>query len=446
MLRMFPSRFRSLLSIAAMSLIFVTPALAADGLVTGDERLEAVNQRITNIDTRQLSDLLEQHPETVVVDVRTPREILLLGGMIDTPRAYNIPQGWLEFRIGDQAPTADTPIVVYCGINKRSPLAAEQLMNMGYKNVKNYSDGFFAWRDAGLPVEAPDEALDSILFSKPRKVAEGVYTAVGATEPQSYENSGHNNNLTSIITSEGVVLVNASNNYLLAKAWHEEIKKLTDQPIKYVIFENGQTHAAFGARYWKEQGATLVAHADAAEEIRLHGAEGLDRVKRLQRDKAIGTEVVMPDITFDDRWDLELGGVKIEALHLGPAHSPGDISVWLPQKKLVVAGDIAFHQRLLAVFEHTNAAGWVETWAKLQALEPEIVIPGHGAPTNIDEVTTWTHDYLVFLREQVEALMDDGGMLSDVQKIDQSAYSHLDTYEQLHALNASIVFRQMEFE
>lgn len=437
---------RLLLVIATWTGLAAGALTHAETLITGDKRLQSVNQRITNIDTRELAALLEADPQTVVVDVRTPDELLRLGGMIDTPRIYNVPLGWLEFRIGDHAPSADTPIIVYCGINKRSPLAADRLMKMGYTHVKNYADGFFKWKDAGLPVEAPDEALDSILFARPQKVVDGVWSAIGATEPQTYENSGHNNNLTAIITEDGVVLVNASNNYLLARAWHEELKKITEQPVKYVIFENGQTHAAFGAKYWKEQGATLVAHADAAEELRKYGAEGLDRVRRLQRDKAIGTEVVLPDITFEDRWDLELGGVKIEALHLGPAHSPGDISVWLPQKKVVIAGDIAFHQRLLAVFEHTNAGGWVETWGALEALEPEIVIPGHGKPTTIAEVRQYTHDYLVYLRDEVEKLMDDGGTLEDVRSIDQSAYSHLDTYEQLNALNASIVFRQMEFE
>ena len=59
-----------------------------------------------------------------------------------------------------------------------------------------------------------------------------------ARPPPSYENSGHNNNLSFIITEEGVVVMNAGDNYLLAKTLHEEIKKITDQPVKYVVLEN----------------------------------------------------------------------------------------------------------------------------------------------------------------------------------------------------------------
>ena len=99
----------------------------------------------------------------------------------------------------------------------------------------------------------------------------GVWSAIGATEPPSYENSGHNNNLSFVVTDDGVLVVNAGDNYLLAHALHEEIKTITDQPVKYVVLENGQGHAAMGSAYWKEQGATIIAHADALAELQAHG-------------------------------------------------------------------------------------------------------------------------------------------------------------------------------
>jgi glyoxylase-like metal-dependent hydrolase (beta-lactamase superfamily II) len=160
----------------------------------------------------------------------------------------------------------------------------------------------------------------------------------------------------------------------------------------------------------------------------------------------MGTRLALPDETFEDRRILDLGGTRIELLHLGPAHSPGDISVWLPDQRLVIAGDIAFHQRLLPVFEDTDTAAWLETWETFAGLGAEIVIPGHGDPTTMDVVTRYTRDYLVDLRRQIAQLLDDGGTLADIHKIDQSAYRHLDTFDELARLNASLVFRAMEFE
>jgi glyoxylase-like metal-dependent hydrolase (beta-lactamase superfamily II) len=287
---------------------------------------------------------------------------------------------------------------------------------------------------------------DSILFSPPQQVTDNVWSAIGATAPPTYENSGHNNNLTFIITSEGVVVINASDNYLLAKSLHQEIKKITDQPVKYVVLENGQGHAALGSNYWKERGVPIVAHIEAKQELEAHGYSSLERMRKGRKDKAKGTELTLPDETFGDKKVIQLGGERIELLHLGPSHSPGDIVVWLPNQSLVIAGDMAFHKRILPVMEHTDTAAWVETWDKFAALEANIVIPGHGGPTNMQEVTQYTRDYLVYMREQITQLLDEDGTLHEATKVDQSAYEHLDVFDELALKNASTMFRQMEFE
>ena len=126
--------------------------------------------------------------------------------------------------------------------------------------MKNYADGFYKWKQAGLPVKYTDMAPDSFLYSKPAEVIPGVWSAIGETAPGSYENSGHNNNLSFVITDDGVLVMNAGDSYLLAQSLHEEIKKLTKQPVKYVVLENSQGHAMLGSNYWKEQGAKIIAH------------------------------------------------------------------------------------------------------------------------------------------------------------------------------------------
>lgn len=292
----------------------------------------------------------------------------------------------------------------------------------------------------------PDKYPESVLYDAPREVIPGVWSAIGATAPPTYENSGHNNNLSFIITSEGVVVVNAGASYLLAKALDAEIQQITDQPVRYVILENGQGHAALGSNYWHEQGVPVIAHVDAAAEIEEGSYALLSRMRDYNRDRAEGTEVVMPDITFEQQYIIELGGMRIEALYLGPGHSPGDIQVWLPQQRLVISGDMAFHQRLLPIFDDTDTKGWLDTYERFLALEPQVVIPGHGVPTDVDEVTKYTRDYLTFLRAEVQKLLDEGGTLADAYNIDQSAYSHLDTFEELAARNAGMVFEAMEFE
>lgn len=292
----------------------------------------------------------------------------------------------------------------------------------------------------------PDQYPASELYSKPVEVIPHVWSAIGATAPPLYENSGHNNNLSFIVTGDGVVVINGGASYRLAKALHDEIKQVTDQPVKLVINENGQGHAMLGNCYWADLGVPILAHEEAAREFAERGHEILNAMKRYNRDKAEGTRVQGPTETFGDKKIIEMGDFRIEVLYLGLAHSPGDISVWLPQHKLIIAGDMAFHERMPPIFDDTNTAGWLESWERFEALGAVYVIPGHGHPTNMAQVRRYTKDYLVFLRGKVRELIDSGGTLKDSYNIDQSAYAHLDTYEQLAKRNAGRVFVAMEFE
>lgn len=414
--------------------------------VAARQLLDEVNQRIVNIGAAELAAQLAARPETMVIDVRTPAELALLGGHIEAPRFFNIARGWLELQIESFVTDKNTPIVVYCGVNQRSPLAADTLMRLGYTDVKNLSDGFFKWRAAGLPVRSLDRAPNSFLYAMPEEVIPGVWSAIGATAPGTFENSGHNNNLSFILTDEGVVVVNAGDNYLLAQSLHEEIKKHTDKPVKYVVLENGQGHAMLGSNYWREQGAKIVAQRDTAAYIARFGHDALENMRRRARDKAFKTELAPPDVIYDDRLDLSMGGVNIQVVHLGNAHHHGDTMVWLPEKKLVIAGDTAFHERMLPIFEDTNTANWIQVWDKFEALGAEIVIPGHGGPTDMATVRRWTRDYLVDLRARIAEVIRRGGGLDEAYRVDQSAYQHLHTSEELTRINAGRTFRAMEFE
>jgi glyoxylase-like metal-dependent hydrolase (beta-lactamase superfamily II)/rhodanese-related sulfurtransferase len=442
------NRFRTGLLLPLIPLAFFQASAIAqnEAITNGLQLLEVANEEIRNINVLELAEQLEANPDTYLIDVRTPSEIDFLGGTVKSRNNLVIPRGWLEFRVPQQVLDKDTPIVVYCGINHRSPLAAKTLMAMGYTNVSNMWEGFFAWRDAGLPVRISDMAPDSVLYRKPQQVTKNVWSAIGATLPPTYANAGHNNNLSFVITDGGVLVVNAGANYLLAQALHNEIKALTDQPVKYVVLENGQGHAALGSKYWREQGVPIIAHVDAAHILEENAFGILERMQSYSRDKAYLSEVVLPDETFEDKMVIELGGERIELLNLGPAHSPGDISVWLPDQKLVIAGDMAFHQRLLPVFEETDTAAWLKSWENFAALGAEIVIPGHGVPTDMAVVTKYTKDYLVYLRGQIQAVIDNDGDLNDAYVVDQSPYADLDTFRELAKRNAGMVFQAMQFE
>jgi glyoxylase-like metal-dependent hydrolase (beta-lactamase superfamily II) len=291
-----------------------------------------------------------------------------------------------------------------------------------------------------------DKYPQSELYNKPVEVIPNVFSAIGATAPPTYENSGHNNNLSFVITTDGVVVINSGASVRLASALHEEIKTITDQPVKLVINENGQGHAILGNLYWSQLGVDILAHEDAIHEIEENSHTILERMKSYNRDKAVGTEVVIPNKSFSEKIIFNLGGLEFHVLHLGPAHGPGDTQVWLPQLSLMVAGDMAFHERMLPIFENTCTKCWLETWDKKFApLNATYVIPGHGHPTNMAQVTRFTRNYLLDLRLKIFEVLENDGDLAEAFYVDQERWRSLDTFEELAKRNAGRVFEEMEF-
>ncbi|APW67011.1 hypothetical protein LPB137_11480 [Poseidonibacter parvus] len=405
---------------------------------------EAIKE-VKVISTQDLVKLLEKKPNTKIIDVRSRAEINNQGGYIKANKVSNIQRGDLEFLISQEVKIDDT-FVVHCFNGNKSLFAAKRLKDLGYKNVLYYKDSFKVWKEKKLPISSLDKYPQSLLYNKIQEVAKDVYTSIGITAPYEYESTAHNNNLGFIVGEDSVLVWNASSSYLLAQSFHKEIKKITNKPVKYVVLENSQGHAILGSNYWKEQGAKIIAHEIVEDEIAIKGQRIFSRMQRVLKDKFEGTKVVEPDEYFKDSMTFDLGNKIVEAKYLGYAHEHSDIILWLPKEKITFAGDIAFNNRLLPIFEITETKKWLEAWDKFTALNAKIVVPGHGEVTNMQTVTKYTKDYLVYLREKVEEILDDDGGLNDAYNIDMSAFEHLDTYKELGKQNIARVFKQMEFE
>jgi glyoxylase-like metal-dependent hydrolase (beta-lactamase superfamily II) len=304
---------------------------------------------------------------------------------------------------------------------------------------------------ASLAARADENILDqypqSLLYSKPVEFIPNVWTSIGATAPSGYENAGHNNNLSFLVTGDGVVVINGGGSYGLAKALHDEIKNVTDQPVKLVINENGQGHAMLGNGYWGKLGVPIIAHEDAAAEFDERGANSLESAQGRLRERADNTTLKLPDETFKERKEIKIGSMNIVLLYSGPAHSAGDIQVWLPDQKLVIAGDIAFNERMLPIFDGIDTAAWLGTWDNVfEKLGAVYVIPGHGHPTNMAQVRHYTRNYLIYLRKKIREHIDAGGDLEQAFHVDQSPFRKWHTFKEVATRNAGRVFEQMEFE
>ncbi|MFC2970327.1 MBL fold metallo-hydrolase [Acidimangrovimonas pyrenivorans] len=280
----------------------------------------------------------------------------------------------------------------------------------------------------------------------PQQVAPGVWAIEGPMVQRDAQNLGNNATFGLIETSDGAVLVDPGGSYAGAKALAEVVRGLTDQPVKYVIDTGGQDHRWLGNGYWKAQGATIIASADAVADQKERGSMQLTMLAQLIGDGLKGTDPTYADVTFDDSYTLTLGGREIEIRHPAPAHTPGDSFVWLPKERVVFTGDIVFVHRILGVMDFSDSAGWLDAFDAVAALNPAHLVPGHGPATDLATARADTRDYLANLREKMRAHIDAGGDIIGAVDVDQSAYSHLDQFDALAKRNAQAVFEQMEWE
>jgi glyoxylase-like metal-dependent hydrolase (beta-lactamase superfamily II) len=279
-------------------------------------------------------------------------------------------------------------------------------------------------------------------------VADGVYAHIGEKGARTYENEGLNANLGLVVTPAGAVLIDSGATFRSARQIHEAVRKVTPQPVKWVVNTGGQDHRWLGNGYFKAQGAEIIAHENARADMMNRGNDHLQGLKAVLKEKADGTVPTLPTRWLqgpDER--LELGGVVFEFRHRGGAHTPGDTMVWLPQKDVLFSGDVVYVDRMLGVLPVSNTKRWLETFAVIEQLNPKVIVPGHGRVTDLATARADTKAYLVALREHMKkavAEMTDIG--EAVKSFDAAPFKRLLNADELMPGNASRTYLELERE
>lgn len=291
---------------------------------------------------------------------------------------------------------------------------------------------------------APAAALD-VQFNP---VADGVYAYVGDTGARTIDNEGLNANIGLVVTTDGAVLIDSGATYRSARKIHAAVRKVTSQPVKWVINTGGQDHRWLGNGYFKEQGAQIIAHANALPDMQARGGDHLAGLKTTLGQLAEGTVPLLPTRTVNGNdVRLELGGVVFDLKHRGGAHTPGDMMVWLPQKDALFTGDVVYVDRMLGVLPASNTRNWLATFSVIEEIKPKWIVPGHGRVTDMRSAKADTHAYLTALRAHMKKAVDDGVDVSEAAKsFDGKPFMRLLNSAELMPGNASRTYLEMERE
>jgi cyclase len=242
---------------------------------------------------------------------------------------------------------------------------------------------------------------------QPQKVADNVYAVITpAKDFPNVENKGWNSNSIFVVTKAGVLVFDTGSSETIGKALLKTIRSVTDKPVRWVINSHGHGDHFLGNAAFAGKGVEILSSAQVQQRISKEGSDWVSRFNTMTEGATGDSRVVTPDHNVTKEGKLAFGGVAVQLLFSGDAHSPGDIMFWLPQQRVLLTGDVMYTKRAPATFD-SNVPHWITTLERLQKLKPKVVVPGHGPVGNAQSIAD-LHDYLSTLWNLVKEGYDAG--------------------------------------
>lgn len=280
------------------------------------------------------------------------------------------------------------------------------------------------------------------------QLAQGVWFVQGNSALGSTGNRNFISNAGFFITDEGVVVVDALGSPALAQELLREIHRVTPQALRYVVVTHYHADHIYGLQTLVQAGAKVIGHASAREYLNSDTAQRRLEASRIDLAPWIdaNTRLVPADQWLDTQESqFRLGSIDFVVDHVGPAHTPEDVVVFVPQLGVLFAGDLFFQGRIPFVGQ-ADSRLWIQALNRLMKYQPKIVIPGHGpASTNPMVDMTMTRDYLLYLRKTMGEAAKNMEPFEEVYaKTDWSRFESIPLFRVANRMNAYNTYLLME--
>lgn len=207
------------------------------------------------------------------------------------------------------------------------------------------------------------------------KISESVYSYVDTKGAASANGFGANAGI--IIGKDSILVVDTLISAKKAKDFIKDIRAVSDKPIRYVVNTHYHLDHSLGNSEFAKIGAIIIAHRNCAKNLTFDSTLKRAAVYGLSARDMEGTEVMPPSVTFTDRMMIDLGDRKVELIYPGHSHTDDSILVYLPEEKVLFAGDVLFthyHPNL----RDGDVASWVRALDFISGMAVDKIIPGHG--------------------------------------------------------------------
>jgi cyclase len=231
------------------------------------------------------------------------------------------------------------------------------------------------------------------------EVADGVFAYVQATGGYCISNAGL------ILGDDEALIVDTLFTPSMNRDFQAAVRRVTDKPARHLVDTHHHVDHTLGNFLFPQ--CRIIAHANARVEMERFGLPDFFlRMVPQFCDEIRDVPVRLPDVTFDGAMTLHLGGRRVELLHFGTAHTVGDIAVYLPEERVLFAGDLAFFWVTPVAFEG-HIGKWIRVVDRLLEMDVGAVVPGHGPVGGLDDVRS-VREYLALVRRQARRAYNQG--------------------------------------
>jgi len=287
------------------------------------------------------------------------------------------------------------------------------------------------------------------LAVKPVKVGAHSYYVRGEAGLASSANEGFMSNAGFVVTDEGVVVFDTLGTPVLGKKLVDAIKTVTNKPIKRVIVSHYHADHIYGLQVFQDLGAEIWAHSSGQEYF---GSDAAALLMEQRRETLFPwvdekSRLVAADKWLDGDVDFKMGGLHFELRHVGPAHAPDDMVMFVKEDSVLFTGDLIFIGRVPYVGD-ADSRSWLVAIDKLIAFKPKYLITGHGTASSTPaKDLKLTRDYLSYLRKVMgKAVTDFVPFAEAYDKTDWKQFSKLPAFKEGNRENAYNTYLLMERE
>ena len=282
-----------------------------------------------------------------------------------------------------------------------------------------------------------------------QKVSASAWYVQGASALGSSANQNFISNAGFVVTPAGVVVIDALGSPALATRLVAQIRKLTPLPITHMIVTHYHADHIYGLQTFKALGVRIFAHPAARDYLNSETARL--RLENSRKDMApwvnAATHLVEADEWIEGEKELTVGGVLFKIKAVGPAHTPEDLVVYVPQEKVLFAGDLVFRNRIPYVGQ-ADSRHWISALDQLLTFDAHTIVPGHGPySTEARQDMQLTRDYLVYLRAAMARAARELEPFEEAYAAtDWSRFEHLPLFKAANRMNAYNTYLLLEQE